>query len=87
MYVSVLIHTQPRIPLLSIPDQAVQPGNVVWLVENGKLRRTQIEPAHLAEDRVLVDQQCAEFSPGARIVVSPLPNAYDGMAVREKQSS
>ena len=87
MYVSVLIHTQPRIPLLSIPEQAVQPGNVVWLVENGKLRRKQIEPAQLAENRVLVDQQCAEFRPGARIVVSPLPNAYDGMTVREKQSS
>jgi hypothetical protein len=87
MYVTVLVHTRPRATLLSIPERAVQPGNVVWLVEEGKLRRRQIETSQLAEHHVLVDARRAGFGKGSRIVVSPLPNAYDGMAVRERQSS
>jgi multidrug efflux pump subunit AcrA (membrane-fusion protein) len=84
MYVTVLVHTQPRTTLLSIPEQAVQPGNVVWLVEEGKLRRKRIEASQLGQQQVLVDQRRVGFEAGARVGVSPLPHAYDGMAVREK---
>jgi RND family efflux transporter MFP subunit len=87
MYVTVFIHTRPHAALLKIPERAVQPGNVVWLVEGGKLRRREIQVAHLLEDGVLVEAGPSGFAAGTRIIVSALASPYDGMNVREKPSS
>ena len=34
MFVSIKMKIQPRIPLLSIPDAAVRPGNKIWLLRD-----------------------------------------------------
>jgi multidrug efflux pump subunit AcrA (membrane-fusion protein) len=93
MYVTVLVKTKPNMQLIRVPEGAVRPddrdgkGSVVWLVEDGKLRRQKVEVAEWARDGVLIDQKRAGFGEGARLVVSPLPSATEGMAVREEQSS
>lgn len=87
MYVTVIIHSRPNVTLLEIPEPAVLPGNVVWLVEQGVMRRQEIEVSGFVRGGVLVDSQCVGFAAGTRIVVSPLSDAYDGMPVRERQAS
>ena len=86
MYVNVFLHIRPKAVLLKIPRQAVRPGNIVWLVEDGKLRRRTIEARQRAGDDLLVDVNRAGLRAGSRVVVSPLVTAYDGMDVRERQA-
>ena len=86
MYVTVILHTRPQRTFLRIPERAVQPGNFVWLVEDGKLRRQDIQVSQWLRDGALVDANQVGFRAGARLVVSPLANVQDGIAVQEKQS-
>lgn len=86
MYVTILIHTRPDFALLQIPRPAVRPGNIVWLVENGKLRRQKADILQRVGDGLLVDANRAGIVAGARVVVSPLVTAYDGMVVRERRA-
>jgi len=82
MYVSIKLHAQPRVKLLSIPERALRPGNVVWYVSNDLLR---IEPVHVAEtidERVLLHGDTTELATGDAVVVSPLTFARNGMPVR-----
>jgi hypothetical protein len=87
MYVTVLVHTQSQSPLLKVPARAVQPGNVVWLVEQGRLRKQRIAVLRRVNDGVLVDRDVSGFKEGARVVVSPLAVARDGLAVQEISGS
>jgi hypothetical protein len=83
MYVTVLIHASPPGSILRVPERAVRPGNVVWLLEDGSLRRRQIQVAQLSDGAALIDGNSGGLSAGGRVVVSPLSNPYDGMIVRE----
>ncbi len=83
MYVTIKLHAQPRVKLLSIPERALRPGNVVWFISGESLR---IEPVHVAEtldDVVLLHGDTSKLASGDAVVVSPLTFARDGMAVRE----
>jgi RND family efflux transporter MFP subunit len=84
MYVTVSVHTQPKTRLLSIPQQAVQPGNTVWQAVDGKLAIHRIRVADTAEDRVLVYADPDGLQPGMKLVSSPLAAVADGMPVRER---
>lgn len=84
MFVTVTVHAQPNLKLLSIPQRVVQPGNTVWQVDNGKLKIHQVRVADTSDDRVLIYQEASGLEPGAKIVSSPLAVATDGMAVREQ---
>lgn len=83
MYVTIRIHTQPKTQLLSIPEEAIRPGNRVWVVRDGKLHIQQIRPAETINGRVILPTQAGELAAGDRIIVSPLPVATSGMAVEE----
>jgi RND family efflux transporter MFP subunit len=84
MYVTVKVHAKPQTRLLQIPETAVRPGNVVWLMRDGKL---DIQPVHVAQvvDRdVIIRADGSRLSAGDKVVVSPLVSAEAGMAVREQ---
>ena len=83
MYVMVSVHAQPRMTLLEIPQQAVQPGNIVWQVVDGRLSIRRIRVADSANDMVLIYAEASGLKPGMKLVSSPLALATDGMAVRE----
>ena len=82
MYVKILLHTTPVEPLLSVPEAAVRPGNVVWAVRDGKLARFDLPAARVTRGEVLVAPQVTALKAGDRVVISPLPAAADGTAVR-----
>jgi multidrug efflux pump subunit AcrA (membrane-fusion protein) len=84
MYVTVSIHAQPQMTLLEIPQRAVQPGNRVWQVIDGRLSIRRIRVADSTDDVVLVYAEASGLKPGMKLVSSPLALATDGMAVRER---
>ncbi len=84
MYVTVNVHAQPTVALLAIPQRAVQPGNIVWQVSEGRLSVRRIHVADTADDRVLIYSDAAGVQPGMKLVCSPLAVATDGMVVRER---
>ena len=82
MYVKVLLHTTPSEPLLSVPEIAVRPGSTVWAVRDGKLEHFKLPAARVVRGAVLVSRHVTGLRPGDQVVVSPLPVATEGMAVR-----
>ncbi len=86
MYVTVSVHAQPRMTLLEIPQQSLQPGNRVWQVADGKLTVHQVRVADANEDQVLIYSDGSGLQPGMKLVSSPLAVAVDGMAVEEQSA-
>ena len=81
MFVSVEITVHPNVPLLKIPDNALQPGNRVFVVEDGRLRITPVEVVRFENDAVTL-RNTADLAPGMKVIVSPLGYAEEGMEVR-----
>ncbi len=81
MYVQLAIHAQPDADLLEVPEQAIQPGNRVWRVVDGKLNMIALHNLRILDDSVLVPADSSPLRPGDAIVVSPLNVAVEGMAV------
>lgn len=84
MYVNLAIHTQPKATLLQVPAIAVQPGTIVWRVQDGKLERVKLQIAQNRDEQVLVDAQASGLTAGDQLVTSPLRAAYSGLEVREE---
>jgi len=84
MYVTVQLHAKPHIAIVSIPEGAVRPGNVVWRVVNGKLSIEQVTVIKVQDNTVLVLSDPQHLQAGDQIVVSPIAAAHDGMEVTSK---
>lgn len=85
MYVTISVHAQPQMTLLEIPQQAVQPGNVVWHVTDGRLMIRRLRVADSTDEVVLVYAEASGLQAGMRLVCSPLALATNGMSVREQK--
>ncbi|MDZ7618211.1 MAG: hypothetical protein U1E05_14490, partial [Patescibacteria group bacterium] len=91
MFVTVRIHAQPNTELLRVPEDAIRPGNRLWLFNNGKLsvvevRVVQRQDRHaIVRPRTVGNDAARRLSAGMRVVTSPLVVAEDGMALREQR--
>lgn len=83
MFVRIRIHARPAAPLLSIPERAVRPGQVVWVNAAGRLKIVPVRIARIFNDFALVESQEQGLQQGDRVVVSPLAVAANDMPVRE----
>ena len=84
MYVTVLIDCRPEHPVLRIPESAMRPGNVVWLVREGKLRQVTVQPLRVLKDSLLISPS-QEIQTDDVTIVSPLGIAHNEMPVRIKK--
>ncbi len=91
MYVTVRIRTQPSMPLLEIPEEALRAGNVAWRVRDRKLTIVNVKFITLLEsdDSATANRQALiwlldreRLRPGDQVVVSPLELVRSGMTVR-----
>ena len=78
-FVSVQIEGNLVENSLKLPRSALRDGNIVWLVEDNKLKRLEVEPLWTTEESVFVD---AGVERGHRILVSSLSLPIEGMRVR-----
>lgn len=96
MYIdAVYISLTPTTTMLRLPERAVRAGDVVLKIEKdpkakkgapGKLREVPIHRIQTTRSGdVLIDAAKTTLKPGDRIILSPLGNWYDGMAVAEKK--
>lgn len=87
MFVDLRIRTRPNVRLLSIPEQAVQPGKTVYVVRDGKLEIVKLRNTTISGGHVLVPDQGDGVHAGDRLVVTPLNSVSDGMPVRVSEES
>ncbi len=70
--------------VLDIPATALTDRDTVWRVEEGILRRTQVDVLQRTQTRVLIVS--AELEAGAQVMISDLAAAFDGQTVRVAQA-
>ena len=80
MFVTVSIRVEPDRALLSIPKEALQLGDIVWVVRDGQLHRQPVEVAMEEVDLAIVEGPGLQA--GDQVVISPLASAVDGMQVQ-----
>lgn len=86
LFVTVRIHTEPRVKLLRIPERAVRPGNIVWKLSDGKLHIQRVQIAGHVDGNVILRADTSGLAAGDKIVVSPIAAVSEGMDIREKDS-
>jgi RND family efflux transporter MFP subunit len=84
MYVTVRIHVGSQARLLEVPEIAVRPGNVIWLVRNGKLDIQPVSIARLRGKDAIIHADGSDLVAGDNIVISPLAVAESGMPVQQQ---
>jgi hypothetical protein len=84
MFVDVRIDCQPRTPLLALPEEAIRPGKLVWLLRDGKLAFEKVKLAGIVRGRAIIDNSDGILAEGERAVVSTLAYAYEGMTVKQQ---
>ncbi|MDA1164804.1 MAG: HlyD family efflux transporter periplasmic adaptor subunit [Planctomycetota bacterium] len=82
MYVTLEFHVRPRLQLLRIPEAAVRPGHVIWLVRDGKLERRVAKVARFFNGFALIPATGSGLVAGDRVVTSPLATELSGQPVQ-----
>lgn len=87
MYVALDFHAQPKVPLLKVPDSAIRPGDVLWLVRDGKLERHEVSIAQTTRGVALIPAIDSGLTDTDQVVVSPLSTEVSGQQVRTNTTS
>jgi len=88
MYVTVRLHAEPNVAMYSVPERAIRPGDWLWLVEDGQLRKVRVRVIEVMGGRAIIRPRSEDstaatlLNGGAQAVISPLAVAEEGMAVR-----
>ena len=88
MYVSLEFHVEvdPRVALLKVPESAVRPGNVLWLVRgpegDRKLERRTVNVARIVNGFALIPAASSGLKSGDLVVTSPLATELSGQQVQ-----
>ena len=82
MYVTVKIHTKPQASLVRISEAAVRPGNKVWVVRDGKIEILEVHVVETTGNDAIV--RAGPLEAGDHVVVTPLAEVRESMAVREQ---
>ena len=86
MYVKIKLHARPAATFVAIPEAALRPRGVVWVVEQGKLKIVPVTIAVIQDGMAIVRDDRPELRDRARVVVSPLAAPTAGMEVQEAES-
>jgi multidrug efflux pump subunit AcrA (membrane-fusion protein) len=98
MYVTVQLHADPQGSLYRVPELALRPTlsragghegsslNAIWLVRDGKLVIEPVSVAGVLGDDIIISDDAGRLRASDQIIVTPLAEATDGMAVRLEAS-
>ncbi|MBN2217465.1 MAG: HlyD family efflux transporter periplasmic adaptor subunit, partial [Pirellulales bacterium] len=91
MYVDLVIHAQPHLSLLEVPEQAIQPGNKVLRVQDGKLNIIPVQVVSVMNGRAVIrvkqraplhGEKDKQLRPGDQVVITPPSDIEEDMPVR-----
>ena len=82
MYVALEFHVDPRIELLKVPESSVRPGDVLWLVRDGKLVRQTVNVARVVNGFSLIPAASSGLKISDLVVTSPLATELSGQPVQ-----
>lgn len=88
MFVEMKAGVDPAQAVLTLPESAVRPGNVVWkYTSDNKLQMVTIDVLHRQGENVLILAENSPFAEGDEVITSPLSNPRDGMLLRKKSET
>lgn len=83
MFVKVRIKTKPDSLLIELPEVAIRPGDIVWVVNSKDcLERRPIRIASSDGGRVILHGSKSRLDVGERVVISPIKTETSGARVR-----
>jgi hypothetical protein len=81
MYVSVILHVQPGISLITVPEFAIKPGNLIWTVVENQLSIERVHVVRIQHGKAFIKAEPGTLTAGAQIVTTPIAGDYEGMPV------
>ncbi len=91
MYVTIRIQVDPETPLLSLPEEALRPGNQVWRMRSGKLAiiptnfvtllERSADEGQVSHDVLVCVDDPSLLTAGDQVIVSPLTFVRTGMDI------
>ncbi len=82
LFVDVELDAAEKVAGVSVPRRALRRGNQIYVVENNELKFRQVEALFTSSEvAVLSVESNASILPGQKVVISPVPGAFDGMSV------
>ncbi|MBI84575.1 MAG: hypothetical protein CMJ81_15380 [Planctomycetaceae bacterium] len=81
MYVSVILHVQPETSLITMPESAIKPGNLIWTVVENQLSIERVHIVRVQHGKAFIIAEPGTLTAGAQIVTTPIAGDYDGMPV------
>lgn len=82
MFVNLSIEIPRSVALLQLPPMALRPGNLVWLLREGRLLIDKVTVVHRESDSVFVLDETTQIRRHDHVIVSPLALAVQGMELR-----
>ena len=74
-------------PLFQIPPEALRPGELLWLVRDGRLKILPVSVVQQQPDALLVHQLTEPLLDGDAVITSPLAVIQADMPVRVQPSA
>ena len=62
-----------------IPLAALKPGNEIWRVVDGRLKKSKVHVARMTDDLALLHMDSSMFNLNEDVIISPLPGPVEGM--------
>jgi len=78
MYCKVVVDGRKLDKAFVVPRSAIQPGNFVYVVEDGRLNKQEVQVARFTEDEALI-LPGKGLSDGDRVILSYIPKPVHGM--------
>lgn len=83
LYVDVELDASEKVAGVSIPRTALRSGNTIYVVEDGKIKFKRVSTLFTSSEVAVLSIDAEEsILPGEMVVTSPVPGAYNGMAVK-----
>jgi multidrug efflux pump subunit AcrA (membrane-fusion protein) len=86
MFVNLEIHAKPMVELVQVDEAAVQPGNKVWCVRDGKLESVDIQIVEIVDGKAVLRATAGSLDAGDKVVVSPLGEINGDTLVQEQEA-
>ncbi len=82
LFVDVELDGAAQVAGVQIPRMAIRHGNEVYVAEDGVLRKRAVSVIFTNEEFAVADPNNSEIVDGDMVIVSPVPGAFSGMALK-----